>query len=109
MEQRQRLDGRASSRFPYRDHDVTAHSSEDNVRTTTVKIQKWGESLAVRLPSTVVRDMRLTPGQSIEVTCRGGVITMRPTPKKEPTVIDRITAVQQRMKDGASAVVGRMR
>ena len=79
------------------------------MRTTSVKVQKWGDSLAVRLPSAVIRDMRLAPGQSIEVSCRGGIITMKPTPKKEPSVRDRITAVQQRMKDGASAVVGRMR
>lgn len=79
------------------------------MRTTTVKVQRWSDGLAVRLPSNVVRDMRLTPGQAIQVSCRGGIITMQPVPKREPSVRDRITAVQQRVRDGASAVVGRMR
>lgn len=78
------------------------------MRTTTVKVQKWGDTLAVRLPSTVVRDMRLTPGQSIEVSCRGGIITMKPAAKKE-TSLSGSLGVMARVKDGASAVVGRMR
>lgn len=79
------------------------------MRTTTVKIQKWGTGLAVRLPSTVVRDMRLAPGQSIEISCRGGVITMRAAGKGEPSLRDRLTDVQRRVKDGASAVASRVR
>lgn len=80
------------------------------MRATTMKIQRWGDSLAVRLPSTVVRDMRLAPGQSIEVSCRGGVITMRMVAKREsePSLRERLNVVR-RVRDGTSAVVGRMR
>jgi antitoxin MazE len=73
-----------------------------------VKVQKWGESLAVRLPSTVVRDMRLTPGQSIEVSCRGGIITMKAVPKKEPSLRERLK-VFDRVKHAGEAMTGRMR
>lgn len=83
-------------------------ASEENVRTTTVKVQKWGDTLAVRLPSTVVRDMRLTPGQSIEVSCRGGIITMKPVAKKEPSLRDRLR-VMERVKDGATVIASRIR
>jgi antitoxin component of MazEF toxin-antitoxin module len=79
------------------------------MRTTTVRIQRWKDGLAVRLPSNVVRDMRLAPGQSIQVTCRGGIVTMKPAPKREPTLRDRIGDVQRRVKNGASVVASRMR
>ena len=78
------------------------------MRATTVKVQRWSDGLAVRLPSTVVRDMRLAPGQSIQVTCRGGIITMKAVPKHEPTLRDKIR-VPERLKDGARAVASRMR
>jgi antitoxin component of MazEF toxin-antitoxin module len=78
------------------------------MRTTTVKVQKWAESLAVRLPSNVVRDLRLTPGQSIQVTCRGGIVTMTPVPKREPTLRDRFPVID-RVKQRAEAVVARVR
>jgi antitoxin MazE len=79
------------------------------MRTTTVKIQKWGDGLAVRLPSNVVRDARLTPGQEIQVTCRGGIITMKPVPKNEPSLVDKMRVMQDRVRDRAHTVVGRVR
>jgi antitoxin component of MazEF toxin-antitoxin module len=79
------------------------------MRTTTVKVQRWSDGLAVRLPSSVVRDMRLTPGQSVQVTCRGGIITMKATPKREPTLRERVRVVEARVKDGARAMTSRMR
>ena len=57
------------------------------MRTTTVKVQRWSDGLAVRLPSSVVRDLRLTPGQSVQVSCRGGIITMT-LPRREPSLRD---------------------
>ena len=77
------------------------------MRTTTVKVQRWKDGLAVRMPSNVVRDMRLAPGQSIQVTCRGGIITMKPTPKHEPTLRERLRVVS-RVKDGARAVASQI-
>lgn len=70
------------------------------MRTTTVKIQKWGGGLAVRLPSNVVRDARLTPGQEIEVTCRGGIITMKAVAKAEPSLVEKMRVVEDRVRDG---------
>lgn len=79
------------------------------MRTTSVKVQKWGDGLAVRLPSNVVRDMRLAPGQAIQVTCRGGIITMKPVPKKEPSLADKVRVMQDRVVDRAQAVASRIR
>lgn len=79
------------------------------MRTTTVKVQKWGDGLAVRLPSNVVRDARLTPGMEIEVSCRGGMITMKAVPKNEPSLVDKLRVVEDRVRDRAHAVVNRMR
>jgi antitoxin MazE len=81
------------------------------MRATTVKVQKWGDGLAVRLPSNVVRDARLTPGQEIELSCRGGIITMKPVTKHEhdATLADKIRVMEDRVKDRAHAMVNRAR
>ena len=79
------------------------------MRATTVKVQRWTDGLAVRLPSSVVRDMRLTPGQSVQVTCRGGIITMKPVPKREPSLREKLRDVPDRVRNGAQAVASRMR
>ena len=77
------------------------------MRTTTVKVQRWSDGLAVRLPSSVVRDLRLTPGQSVQVSCRGGIITMT-LPQRETSLRDKVR-VPERLKEGARAVASRMR
>jgi antitoxin component of MazEF toxin-antitoxin module len=80
------------------------------MRTTTVKVQKWGDGLALRLPHNVVRDARLTPGQEIEVSCRGGIITMKPIVKQhEGSIADKLRVIEDRVRDRAHAVVSRMR
>ena len=79
------------------------------MRTTTVKVQRWSDGLAVRLPSSVVRDLRLTPGQSVQVSCRGGIITMKLAGKGEASLRDRLDEVQRRVKDGARSMAHRVR
>ena len=79
------------------------------MRTTTVKVQKWGDGLAVRLPSNVVRDARLTPGQEIQVSCRGGIITMKVVQKEEASLTEKLRVMEDRVRDRAHAVVNRMR
>ena len=43
----------------------------------TSAIQKWGNSLAVRIPSAVARQIRVENGDSIEMSVESGAITIR--------------------------------
>lgn len=43
---------------------------------TTIK--KWGNSLALRIPSTLAREMHLSPGSLVEMTIVTGKIIIKP-------------------------------
>jgi antitoxin MazE len=43
----------------------------------TLKIQKWGNSLAIRIPSALARDARLREGTTVEVSGDEQSIVMR--------------------------------
>lgn len=46
---------------------------------TTAQLSKWGNSLALRLPKSVAREVRLDEGDTVEVSVEGGAIVIRPS------------------------------
>ena len=46
------------------------------------KVQKWGNSLAVRIPKVMARELALQPGSEIEIVSEGGALVLRPRPKR---------------------------
>ncbi|MBK6999834.1 MAG: AbrB/MazE/SpoVT family DNA-binding domain-containing protein [Rhodoferax sp.] len=45
-----------------------------------VEIQKWGNSAAVRLPATILRDAGIALGQALDVTIADGKLVFSPKP-----------------------------
>lgn len=43
-----------------------------------VRVSRWGNSLAVRLPKAVAEDLRLEEGQSVELVVEAGAIKLQP-------------------------------
>jgi antitoxin MazE len=43
----------------------------------TAAIQKWGNSLAVRIPSAVARQIRVENGDAVELSVESGALTIR--------------------------------
>lgn len=43
----------------------------------TTAIQKWGNSLALRIPSAVARQMRVENGDAVELSIESGALTIR--------------------------------
>lgn len=61
---------------------------------TTTKIQKWGNSLAVRIPKETTKRLGLMHGSDVMVREeRGGVIHIVPVMKKRLTIDERIAAI----------------
>jgi antitoxin MazE len=52
----------------------TSHGRTDMIAT----IQKWGNSLAVRIPKAVAQDVRLRTGSSVDLTVRDGKLLVTP-------------------------------
>lgn len=47
-----------------------------------VKVAKWGNSLAVRLPKVVAEDLGLAPGREVDLVQEGTRLTMETAPKR---------------------------
>jgi antitoxin MazE len=45
-----------------------------------VRIAKWGNSLAVRLPKAIAEDLGLTEGQPVDVAIDKGAVRLKPSP-----------------------------
>jgi len=53
----------------------------------TTTIQKWGNSLGIRIPKQMAEDARLSDGDAVLVRENGGKITIEPVHKKKLTYI----------------------
>ncbi len=63
--------------------------------TTKTQLAKWGNSLAVRIPKSVVGTARLREGDEVTLAVgKGGAIVMRPARRKYPLdeLVSKITA-----------------
>jgi antitoxin MazE len=45
---------------------------------TTSSVKKWGNSLAVRIPSAVAQDLGLSENSTVQITSDGAVATIKP-------------------------------
>ena len=46
---------------------------------TTTQLSKWGNSLALRLPKSVTREVQLGEGDTVQVSVDNGTIVIRPS------------------------------
>jgi antitoxin MazE len=49
-------------------------------------VQKWGNSLGVRIPKSVAEQVNLAEGTAIEFETAGGVLTIRPARRRKYTL-----------------------
>jgi antitoxin MazE len=61
-------------------------------KTAALKVQMWGNSLAVRLPSEIARAAKLTPGHPVEISVLDGVISIVPSGRRDMTLSERLAA-----------------
>jgi antitoxin MazE len=57
------------------------------------KIQKWGNSLAVRLPKSVVQQKSLTEGEGVLVTVKDGIIVIEQLKKPKYTLDELVSQI----------------
>jgi antitoxin MazE len=55
-------------------------------------IQKWGNSLAVRIPSTIARSAHFAVGQSVSVSTEGRAVILTPIINAELTLAQKLAA-----------------
>ena len=59
----------------------------------SVKIQKWGNSLGVRIPKTVIKKVNLSENSEVEIESKSGTIVIFPAKKEYSldALLDQIT------------------
>ena len=66
-----------------------------------VKIAKWGNSLAVRLPKRLAEDLNLAPGRTVELEKQGKKLTIEPAAPTIPHY--RLEDLLAQIKSGTEA------
>lgn len=59
-------------------------------KSATLTIQKWGNSLAVRIPASVARAAHFAEGQEVEVSVDDGSVTVRPVGSRRLTLAEKL-------------------
>jgi len=60
------------------------------------KVQKWGNSLALRIPKSFARDADLTTGSVVDMTVRDGKIVVDPHPGPAHNLEELLKGVTKR-------------
>ena len=59
----------------------------------TTKLQKWGNSYAVRIPKNLIQDIKLAQGASIEIKYHNQSIVIKPKKQKEYSLKELIKGI----------------
>ena len=73
-------------------------------------IQKWGNSLALRIPSSVAKEMQVREGSAVELTLEEGKIIVKPAKKRKLSLtqmLKRITKENRHAEIDWGGPVGR--
>jgi len=59
----------------------------------TSSVKKWGNSLAVRIPTAVIQDLGLSENSSVQIISNGVSATIQPNKRKKPTLDELVAAI----------------
>ena len=62
-----------------------------------VRVSKWGNSLAVRLPKELAEKLALKEGQTVDVSIEGKALTVRPFAKRRSPTLAEMVAEAKRL------------
>jgi antitoxin MazE len=65
-----------------------------------VQVAKWGNSAAVRLPSSVARELGLRPGSQLDLVVEGREVRLRPVRKTPQQQLQDMIAEAKRLGPG---------
>jgi antitoxin MazE len=76
-------------------------------KSASLKIQMWGNSLAVRIPSAIARMAKLSAGQPVEVSVEDLGVSIVPVGRREMTLAERLQAFDPGTHSGEVMVTRR--
>ncbi len=73
--------------------------------TATLKVQKWGNSLAVRIPSSLARKAGFEAGQAVEISTQDSGLLVTPKGGRHLTLGQRLALFDPDQHGGEAMVV----
>ncbi|MCC3358957.1 AbrB/MazE/SpoVT family DNA-binding domain-containing protein [Bacillus sp. REN16] len=70
----------------------TNKQNQEGLIYMMTKVQKWGNSLAVRIPSNVAEKISIEQGSEIELSVGNQILTLKPK-KRKPTLDELLAKV----------------
>ena len=59
------------------------------------KVQKWGNSLGLRIPKSYADEARVEAGSVVDISVRNGVLVVRPVRRRKYRLADLLRAVKE--------------
>jgi antitoxin MazE len=75
-------------------------------RSATLTVQRWGNSLAVRIPASVARSARFKVGQPVEVSCQDSGVLVRAIGVPKLTLAQKLAAFDPALHGGEAMATG---
>jgi antitoxin MazE len=69
-------------------------------KTVTLTVQKWGNSLAVRIPAAIARSAHFHLGTLVELDAHDGSIVVKSTGQRKLTLTERLAAFDPKKHSG---------
>jgi antitoxin MazE len=73
-------------------------------KSATLRVQRWGNSLAVRIPAAVARSARFRVGQQVEVSAQDSHVLVRPIGAPKLTLAQKLAAFDPARHGGEAMV-----
>jgi antitoxin MazE len=74
------------------------------VKSATLTVQQWGNSLAVRIPAAVARAARFRVGQPVEVSAQDSNVLVKPLGEPKLTLAQKLAAFDPKLHGGEAMV-----
>jgi antitoxin MazE len=69
-------------------------------KTATLTVQKWGNSLAVRIPADIARSAHFDIGTLVELDAHNGSIVIKATGRRKLTLNERLASFDPEIHGG---------
>jgi antitoxin MazE len=63
-------------------------------------IQRWGNSLALRIPRAYAAETRISEGSDVELTLKSGTLVVRPLARKRHSLTDLLKGITRTNQHG---------
>jgi antitoxin MazE len=60
---------------------------------TNSSVKRWGNSLAVRIPSSVIQDLGLSENSSVQIISNGVIATIQPNKRRKINLDELVAAI----------------